>query len=102
MARGVCPRSGNQEVARSTIIAQIKMEDACILYNVIEIFWQRKVINIESEGSFVFLRLQMWLAQLCKNTSAYLYKHSIISIASTRNWSMGVNCDSSFFGLSHV
>jgi hypothetical protein len=73
----------------STIIAWIKMEDACILYNVTEIFWQRKVTNIESEGPFVFLKVQMSLTQLCKNTSAYLYKHSNISIARGRNWSMG-------------
>jgi hypothetical protein len=35
---GLSSRGGSQEVDRSMTIAQLKMEDACILCNVIEIF----------------------------------------------------------------
>jgi hypothetical protein len=35
---GVFKRGGSQEIARPTITAQLKMEDAYILCNVIEIF----------------------------------------------------------------
>ncbi len=32
-------KGGSQEVTRPMAIAQFKMEDVCILYNVIEIFY---------------------------------------------------------------
>jgi hypothetical protein len=35
---GLFPRGGSQEVDRSMTITQLKMENACILCNVIEIF----------------------------------------------------------------
>jgi hypothetical protein len=44
---GVFWRGGSREVAKPTAIAQLKMEDACIFYNAIEIFWQRKVTKVE-------------------------------------------------------
>jgi len=34
---GVPPRGGSWEIARPIVIAQLKMEDVCILCNIIEI-----------------------------------------------------------------
>jgi len=43
MMRGVVSwRGGSQEVVKPTTITQIKMEDVCILCNVIEIFYEQK------------------------------------------------------------
>jgi hypothetical protein len=39
---GVFWRGGSQKVAKPTTIAQLKMEDACILRNVIELFDKEK------------------------------------------------------------
>jgi hypothetical protein len=36
-------KGGNQEVAKPIITAWLKMEDACILCNVIKNFWRKKV-----------------------------------------------------------
>jgi hypothetical protein len=44
---GVFWKGGSQEVAKPMAIAQLKMEDTCIFCNVIETFWQRKVIKVE-------------------------------------------------------
>jgi hypothetical protein len=50
---------------------QLKMEDGCNLCNVIEFFCQRKVTKTKRERPFGPCKLQMTLAQLCKNSSAY-------------------------------
>ncbi len=42
MIGGVSWRGGSQEVIIPTTIGQLKMDGACILYNVIEIFWPKK------------------------------------------------------------
>ncbi len=52
---------GSWKVAKPIAIAQLKMEDACILCSVIEIFWQRKVTKIGRGGPFSPLKLQMTL-----------------------------------------
>jgi hypothetical protein len=39
---GVCLRGGSREVAKATVIAWLKMKDARILCNVIEIFLMKK------------------------------------------------------------
>ncbi len=49
---------------------QLKMEDVCSLCNVIESFCQKKVTKTKKEGrAFSPFKIQMALAQLCKNTS---------------------------------
>jgi hypothetical protein len=60
-------RGGSQEVIRPIAIVGLKMEDVCILYNVIEILWWRKVTKIEKGGPFGLFKLQITLAQLCNN-----------------------------------
>jgi hypothetical protein len=65
--------------------AQLKMKNVYSLYNVIEIFCQRKVTKIKKGGPFGLFKLQITLAQLCKNTSAFLCKHPNTSIAKGRN-----------------
>ncbi len=55
-------RDGNWEVAKPMAITWLKMENACILYNVIEFFWQRKVIEIERWKPLNPFKLQMALA----------------------------------------
>jgi len=82
-------RGGSQEVARPKAIAQLKVEDAGSLYNVVEIFYWKKVTKIEREGPSSPFKLQMALAQLCKNTLAYLCRHLNISTIKGRNWSVG-------------
>jgi hypothetical protein len=44
---GVFWKGGSQEVVRPMAIAQLKMEDVCILCNVIKNFYEKKVIKIE-------------------------------------------------------
>jgi hypothetical protein len=61
------------------------MEDGCSLYNVIEFFCQRKVTKIEKRRPFGLFKLQMALAQLCKNTSAYLCRHPNTFTAKGKN-----------------
>jgi hypothetical protein len=63
----VSSRIGSQEVARPIAIASLKMEDACTLCNVIKFFCQGKVTKIERGGPSGLFKLQMSLAQLCKN-----------------------------------
>jgi hypothetical protein len=71
---GVSWRDGSREVAKPTIIARLKMKDACILCNVIKTFWEKKVTKVEKWRPFVPFKLQMALAWSCKNTSACLCK----------------------------
>jgi hypothetical protein len=85
---GVCWRGGSQEVARPSTITWFKMQDACILCNVIEILWWRKVTKTERGRLFSPFKLQMVMAQWCKNAFACLCKHPNISIVKGRNWSM--------------
>jgi hypothetical protein len=86
---GVSWRGGSQEVAKLTIIAQVKMEDVCILCNVIKKIWQRKVTKVEKWGPFGPFMFQMALAQSCINTLASLCKQLNTSISKGKNWSMG-------------
>jgi hypothetical protein len=72
-------------IARPTTTAQFKMEDVCNLYNVIDFFYQRKVTKIERGRPSIPFKLQMALAQLCKNTFACLCKHPHTSILKGRN-----------------
>jgi hypothetical protein len=39
---GVSWKGGSWEIARPTAIAQLKMKDVCILYKVIEFFYEEK------------------------------------------------------------
>ncbi len=43
---GVSWRGENQEIIKFMATAQFKMEDILIFYNVIEIFWRRKVTKV--------------------------------------------------------
>jgi hypothetical protein len=61
------------------------MEDTCNLCNVIEIFSPKKVTKIERRGLFGPFKLQTTLAQLCKDTSAYLCRHPNTSIVKGKN-----------------
>jgi hypothetical protein len=84
---------GIWEVARCTTIAQLKMHDACIFCNIIEIVWWKEVTKTKMGGPSSYFKLQLALAQSCKNTLiAYLCKHPNISIARRRDWS--VRCQS--------
>jgi hypothetical protein len=55
-------RGGSQEVTRPLDIAQFKMEDDCILCNVIEIFLWKKITKIENGKPFGALKFHMALA----------------------------------------
>jgi hypothetical protein len=59
---GVSWKGGNQKVVKPMATPQLKMEDTYILYNVIEIFQQKKVTKVERWGPFVPFKLQMGLA----------------------------------------
>jgi len=61
------------------------MKDACSPYNVIEFFYQKKVTKPKKGRPFGPFKLQMALAQLCKNISTYLCKHQNTSIAKRKN-----------------
>jgi hypothetical protein len=61
------------------------MEDACTLCNVIKKIYQGKVTKIEKGGPSGPFKLQMSLAQLCKNTSTCLCKHPNTSTTKGRN-----------------
>ncbi len=43
-------RGGSSKVARPIISTRLKMEDVCILCNVIEILWWRKVTKTKKKG----------------------------------------------------
>jgi hypothetical protein len=77
---------GNQEIAKPMTIAQFKMEDVCNLYSVIEFFAQKIYIYIEKGRFFIPFKLQMAIAQLCKNTFVCLCKHPNTSTIKGRNW----------------
>jgi hypothetical protein len=47
MKGGVSWRGGSWELVKPTVTIQLKMEEVCILCNVIEILWQNKVTKIE-------------------------------------------------------
>jgi hypothetical protein len=81
-------KGGSQEVARPTTIAWVKMEEACNLYNVIEIFYRKKVTKTERGGPFSPFKLQMALTQLCKNIFACLCRHPNTS-TTKGNWLTG-------------
>jgi hypothetical protein len=82
-------KGGNQKVAKLPAIARLKMEDVCIFCNVIETFWQRKVTKVKKWRPSNPFKLQMALAQWCKNILACLYKQPNTWIAKGRNWSVG-------------
>jgi hypothetical protein len=44
---GLFSKGGSREVAKPIAIARLRMEDVCILYNVIEIFLQKKMTKVE-------------------------------------------------------
>jgi len=69
------------------------MEDACNLCNVIEIFYLKKITNKKKGRPFSPFKLQMALAQLCKNTSTCLCRHPNISTG--RIDQQGVDYDNS-------
>lgn len=43
------PKGGSQEIAKGTITAQLKMEDACILWNVIFLIGKKKPRSKEED-----------------------------------------------------
>jgi hypothetical protein len=59
---GVSWRGGSREVVKPTTSAWLKMEDACILCNMIEFFWQKQTIKVEKWKPYVPFKLQMALA----------------------------------------
>jgi hypothetical protein len=85
---GVFWRGGSREVTKPKATTRLKIEDACILCNVIKTFWQRKVIKVKRRRPFDPFKLQMALAQSCKNTLACLCKQPNTSIAKGGNWSL--------------
>jgi hypothetical protein len=92
-------RGGSWEVAKPTAIAWLKMEHACILCNVIETFWQRKLTKTKRWRHSGLFKIRMALAQSCKNISTCLCRHPNTSIAKGRNWLWGVSCDNFFVWL---
>ncbi len=83
-------------MARSKATTQFKTEDACIFCNVIKIFWQKKVTKTKKGGPSSPFKLQMALAQSCKNRSTCLCRIQIPQLPKGRIDLLGVNCDSSF------
>jgi hypothetical protein len=82
---------------------QLKMEDACSLCNVIEIFCQRKVTKTKRRGPSSPFKLQMALAQLCKNTSICLCRLTNTSTAKGEELISRVSIMiAPFFGLSYI
>jgi hypothetical protein len=83
-------KGGSWERTRLIIIAWFNIKDVCVLclHN-----WNslmKKSNQDLKKRSFDPLKLQMPLAQLCKNTwSTYLCRHPNISITKERNWLMG-------------
>ncbi len=61
------------EVAKPTVTAQFKMEDGCILGNVIEFFWHRTVNKIKRGRPYGPLKFHMVLAHSCK-------KHQLVCL----------------------
>jgi len=47
-------KGGSQEMARLAIMAWFKMEDTCILSNIIEFFWQKKSNQDRKRRAFPF------------------------------------------------
>ncbi len=81
---GVSRRDGSRELARPIATAQLKMENACILCNISDIFLRRKVTKIERGQPSSPLKLQIALKQFCKNTSC-LCKHPNTSSDEKKN-----------------
>jgi hypothetical protein len=75
------------------------MEDVCILCNVLEMFWWKKVTKREKKGPFGTFKLQMALAQSCKNTSTCLCKHPNFQLLKGGIDQLGVDHDNSFLWL---
>jgi len=94
---GVSWRGESREVTKLLATAWLKMKDACILPNAIEIFWQKKITKIERWKLSNSFKLQMALTQLYQNILACLYRYPNIPIAKRRNWSVG--CQSRWFIL---
>jgi len=65
-------RGGSWEVAKLTTTVQLKMEDSCIICNVIEIFCWRKVTKIEEEGLLI-LSNSKWHWHNCVKTHSSIY-----------------------------
>jgi len=77
---GVFWRGESREVVRLIVTTQLEMEDVCILCNIIENFWWKKIIKTERGGFNNFFKFQIALAQSCENISIYLCKHPNIAI----------------------
>jgi hypothetical protein len=78
------------------------MKDACILYNVIQVFLQSKVTRLERGGLSSLLKLQITLAQSCKNISACLCNIQIFQLLEGKIIQWGVGHDNYFFGLNYI
>jgi len=65
--------------------ARLKMEDTCNLCNVIEIIFPKKSNQDRKKRFFGPFKLQTTLAQLCKDTYAYLCRHPNTSIVKGKN-----------------
>jgi hypothetical protein len=65
---------GSQEATKSIITTLFKMENACIIYNVMEIHWQRKVIKMKSKDLLALFISQVALALSCKKAFVCLCK----------------------------
>jgi hypothetical protein len=87
--KGVFWWGGSQEVARPITTAWLKMEDSCILCIAIEFFSRKRIIKTKRGRPYNLFKLQITLAQSCKNIWTYLCKHSNISNVERRNWLMG-------------
>jgi hypothetical protein len=72
------------------------MENVCILCNVIEFFLWKKVTKTKRGGPSSSLKLQMTLAQSCKNTLTYLCRHPNISKKNWGRYSKGWEDQSSY------
>jgi ribosomal protein L32 len=82
---------------------RLKMEDAYSLCNVIEIFCRKKITKTKRGRRFGPFKLQMALAQLCKNTSTCLYKLTNTSTAKGEEFISGVSVMiAPFFGLNCI
>ncbi len=93
---GVSWKGGSWEVTKPTTTAWLKMEDACILCNVIEIFWQGKWPMSKDEG-ILTLWSSKWHWHNCVKTYQHVYvSKQIFQLlrGGIDQWVVG--CDSSF------
>jgi hypothetical protein len=92
-------KGGSHEVARPIAIIQLKMEDACILCNVIEIFWWKKVTKTKRGGPSGPLKFHMAWYNCVKTYQFFCLNIQTPQLWKGRNDHWGVSHDNSFLWL---